>query len=645
MHAEEETTLGSIRKAISVSVLAAMLASLVATAVAGSALAAGTLTGVTSDLAGQVVGTTITGPQDVGSAVTATDIALASQPNAFALTFPTGTDLTGVTDWKVTLAGGASGCPTGTFDFANLGNNFVYNSSGNAVEFWTTNSCADQTVTLAIGAGSMVLPPADGAMSVTTYAGPMPGIDTTTYVMTWSTGTVVDTGSVDMGLVGPATQLAFTGYPTSPSTTDLGTITVAVQDASGTTITSDNATAVTLATNQDAGSFACTGAGGLTETAVDGVATFTGCAQTTLANGYTVTASATGLPDTTGASFDVTSGPATQIHLWWIIPVGSPAGTWRVGIPFSWQPGVEIEDAQGQAVTSDSSTQVTLSLTSAPSGGALTCTGGPTMTVTAGWAYFDGCWVNIAGAYTLMATSSPQGWTYSRTFTATAPPPAPAPTPQVALAVSATPTSLTGSGSATYTYSVSNPGLLALSGVTVTDSVCTPAYVGGDTNQDGLLEPGESWTYSCTATLSTTTIDAARASGTADGVTVSASASTTVTVTPAPALTPVTLTDGIAAGVDRGTSGFGTKSLVVLPNHYVTVLGRTSPNLAGSIVQVWVKTKTGAWHRLTSRLVAADGTVHYFARVNGWTGYWLRFAGDATHAPASSHGRIATNRS
>ena len=223
------------------------------------------------------------------------------------------------------------------------------------------------------------------------------------------------------------------------------------------------------------------------------------------------------------------------------------------------------------------------------------------------------------------------------------PPPPAVVTPQIALAVSASPTSLTGSGSVTYTYTVTNPGSLTLSGVTVTDSVCTPTYVSGDTNEDTLLEPGESWTYSCTATLSATTTDAAKALGANNGTTVSASAATTVTVT-ASALTPVALTDGIAAGVDRGTSGFGITSLVVLPNHYVTVLGRTSPNLAGSVVEIWVRSKAGDWHRLTSRLVAADGTVHYFARVNGWTAYWLKFAGDTTHAPATSHGRITTSR-
>lgn len=78
-------------------------------------------------------------------------------------------------------------------------------------------------------------------------------------------------------------------------------------------------------------------------------------------------------------------------------------------------------------------------------------------------------------------------------------------------------------------------------------------------------------------------------------------------------------------------------------NGYITVLAQTSPNLAGSVVQIWVESKTSGWRVLTLRLVAADGMVHYFARVNGWTAYWIKFAGNFTYAPAASHGRVATN--
>lgn len=111
-----------------------------------------------------------------------------------------------------------------------------------------------------------------------------------------------------------------------------------------------------------------------------------------------------------------------------------------------------------------------------------------------------------------------------------------------------------------------------------------------------------------------------------------------------PVLQPVVLLDAIAPGVNRGTVGFGTASVVVPRGGYVTLLGSIGPNLPGVTVQVWTRTKTGDWRLLTSRVAAADGTVHLFARITTWTAYQFRYAGDALHSSAASHGRIATAR-
>lgn len=110
------------------------------------------------------------------------------------------------------------------------------------------------------------------------------------------------------------------------------------------------------------------------------------------------------------------------------------------------------------------------------------------------------------------------------------------------------------------------------------------------------------------------------------------------------AKTAVTLTDAIAAGVNRGTSGFTTTSVFVKRGTYVTYLVRTSPNLAGHVVEIWLRSKTGTWVRTTSRLVAADGTAHYYLRITAWTAIQARFAGDTTYSPAASHARIAYTR-
>jgi predicted secreted protein len=109
---------------------------------------------------------------------------------------------------------------------------------------------------------------------------------------------------------------------------------------------------------------------------------------------------------------------------------------------------------------------------------------------------------------------------------------------------------------------------------------------------------------------------------------------------PASAATAATtvLMDSIGPGVMHGTDGFGSATVSVPKNGYVTYLVRTDSRLAGRKVQIW--TNTGkAWKLTTVRPVAADGSVHYFARVSGRIGFWAKFA-DAKPA-VTSHGRVA----
>jgi hypothetical protein len=108
----------------------------------------------------------------------------------------------------------------------------------------------------------------------------------------------------------------------------------------------------------------------------------------------------------------------------------------------------------------------------------------------------------------------------------------------------------------------------------------------------------------------------------------------TATVTPPPTL-PV-LRDSIAAGVNRGNTGFTTGSVILAEPGYVTFLAQLDPSFAGRAVQIWRRSRTGDWTLVTSRLVAADGTVHYFLRIGTWTGFWAKLDGGA------SHGRIGT---
>src|SRR4051794_40213332 len=52
--------------------------------------------------------------------------------------------------------------------------------------------------------------------------------------------------------------------------------------------------------------------------------------------------------------------------------------------------------------------------------------------------------------------------------------------------------------SATYTYDLYNSGEFDISDVTVADDLCSPVSGPTGDDGDGLLNPGEDWTYSCT---------------------------------------------------------------------------------------------------------------------------------------------------
>jgi hypothetical protein len=88
-----------------------------------------------------------------------------------------------------------------------------------------------------------------------------------------------------------------------------------------------------------------------------------------------------------------------------------------------------------------------------------------------------------------------------------------------------------GPGWVTYTYAVTNPGTVPLSGVTVTDNkVGTLKYVSGDGNNDGLLDPFETWIYTARVYLKATTTNTVVATGTGGGITVTDTGTTRVVV-------------------------------------------------------------------------------------------------------------------
>jgi hypothetical protein len=105
--------------------------------------------------------------------------------------------------------------------------------------------------------------------------------------------------------------------------------------------------------------------------------------------------------------------------------------------------------------------------------------------------------------------------------------------PTIRIEKRANPTGLTsGPGPVTYTYEVTNPGIVVLNTVSVTDDkLSLVTYVSGDVNDNDLLEPGETWIYTSTTRLNVTTTNTATATGSDNGVTATDTAVVTVAVT------------------------------------------------------------------------------------------------------------------
>jgi hypothetical protein len=134
-----------------------------------------------------------------------------------------------------------------------------------------------------------------------------------TYTLTATDGSLGPAASITFTIaVGSAATLAFATQPG-------GTITggqsfpiqpvVAVQDAGGNTVTTDNTSAVTLSITPSTGTpgaiISCPNPGSLTRTASNGLATFTRCRINQAGVGYSLQANRPGLAATTSSPFNV----------------------------------------------------------------------------------------------------------------------------------------------------------------------------------------------------------------------------------------------------------------------------------------------------------------------------------------------------
>ncbi|MBP7961504.1 MAG: DUF11 domain-containing protein [Caldilineaceae bacterium] len=87
-------------------------------------------------------------------------------------------------------------------------------------------------------------------------------------------------------------------------------------------------------------------------------------------------------------------------------------------------------------------------------------------------------------------------------------------TPVINVVKTANPTVILANQNVAYTFVVTNPGNVPLSSVTVSDNKCASVvYQSGDTNTNNVLETSESWTYTCSQALSSTTTNIVTVSG------------------------------------------------------------------------------------------------------------------------------------
>ena len=210
---------------------------------------------------------------------------------------------------------------------------------------------------------TLAIRPRPGTLKGTLTVAAVKGVATFSDIGVSAAGTytlIATDGAYQPAASAPFTAMAQLAFVQQPSDAAAGTpigppVTVDVEGSDGALVASDNSS-VTLALSS--GPAGGTLNGTMTEKAVDGVATFSGLSITT-AGAYTLTASDTkdGLAGFASDSFSISPAPASKL-----VFVSAPAGAF-VGAAISPPVTVDVEDAYGNVVTTDTST-VSLSLSS-----------------------------------------------------------------------------------------------------------------------------------------------------------------------------------------------------------------------------------------------------------------------------------------
>ena len=324
----------------------------------------------------------------------------AGTSNTFNITPGTATQLVFSTQPSNTAAG-SSITPAVTVQVEDANNNVV-----------TTSTAA---VAMAIGTN-----PSGGTLSGTTSVNAVNGIATFSNLSINRTGTGYALAASSTGLTGAtsnafnitpgtASKLVFSQQPTNAQAGSSITpaITMQVEDANNNLVTTSTASiVVVIGTNAGGGTLS----GTLTQSAVNGVATFANLSINKTGTGYTLAASSTGLAGTVSNGFNITAGAASKLAF------NVQPSTTTAGQAISSAVTVQVQDANGNVVTTDASN---ISITiSAP--GAFSGSSTATVSASSGVATFSNLVPTVAGTFTLSASDGLLTSATSNSFTVNA---------------------------------------------------------------------------------------------------------------------------------------------------------------------------------------------------------------------------------
>lgn len=315
---------------------------------------------------------------------------------------PTSMNVTGNSTLTVTLTNPNSATVTGiaftdTYPSTNL---------KNATPTNLANTCGG-TATATAGASTLSLTggtiPASGSCTVSvsvTSAVAGSYLNSTGAVTTTNAGTgTAATATLTVNALA-ATKLAFSQQPTNAAggASISPAITVQIQDALSSVVTTDNTTSVTLAigTNPGGGTLG----GTVTATAVSGVATFNNISIDKIGTGYTLTATASGLTSATSSTFNITAGTANKLAFF-----QQPS---NAAVSTSISPAVTVQIQDVNSNVTASTAAVTLAIANNAGPGGILTNSPATLTVNAvaGVATFSNLKIDKTGTgYTLSATS------------------------------------------------------------------------------------------------------------------------------------------------------------------------------------------------------------------------------------------------